>query len=152
MALSMEEADGDVMKRKPINAKQGIFTKDFTGKIAVRALIIGLVTIAAYYTGLGYGLDIARTMCFAVMIFSQLTIIFSIRSGANWFFRHFFTNRWLWMTIALVIALTLCVMLIPALQSLLSLAALSGSQWWIVIGLTLASLLLSEAYKSRPSR
>ncbi|MGM9791975.1 MAG: calcium-translocating P-type ATPase, PMCA-type [Candidatus Cryptobacteroides sp.] len=152
MALSVEPAEGDVMKRMPIDAGQGVFTRDFSIKTGVRSLIIGLVTIAAFIIGLGSGVDVARTMCFAVMIFSQFIIIFSIRSGSNWFFHHFFANRWLWLTIALVLAMTLAVMLIPALRSLLGLAALSGSQWLIVAGLTLSTLLLSELYKALSRR
>lgn len=152
MALSVEPAEGDVMKRKPIDAGQGVFTRDFSVKIGVRSLIIGLVTIAAFIIGLGYGVDVARTMCFAVMIFSQFTIIFSIRSGSNRFYHHFFANRWLWLTIALVLAMTLAVMLIPALRTLLGLAALSGTQWLIVVGLTLSTLLLSELYKALSRR
>lgn len=147
MALSVERADSNVMSRKPVNAGGGIFTKEFSVKIAVRSLIVGLTSILAYLTGLQTSPDVARTMTFAVMIFSQFTIIFSIRSGANWFFHNFFTNRWLWMTIGLVIVLTLCVMLVPGLRALLCLTGLSLKCWLTIAGLSFGALLLSETYK-----
>ena len=147
LALSVDHAAKDIMSRKPIDPDQGIFTKAFTTRISVQALIIGAVTIIAYLIGHNTSLDVARTMTFAVMVFSQFTMIFSIRSGKEWFTYRFFSNRWLWMTIVLVIALTLMVMLIPGLQSLFKLAALTSGQWWTVIALSFAVLALSELFK-----
>ena len=86
-------------------------------------------------------------MTFAVMIFSQFTMIFSIRAGRQWFTHRFFTNRWLWLTIALVTTLTLLVMLVPAMQTLFKLTALSAPQWGMVIGLSIGVLIVSELLK-----
>ena len=147
MALSVEHADPDVMKRKPTNPKQGIFTKAFSFKIAVRSLIIGLTSIAAYRLGMGTSIEVARTMTLSVMIFSQMIIIFSIRSGSNWFWHRFFTNRWLWLSLLVVCALTFCVLLVPGLRTLLGLSALTSAQWTIVAALSVSTLLLSELFK-----
>lgn len=147
LALSVDHAAKNIMSRKPIDPKQGIFTKPFTRRITIQALILGGVTIAAYLIGLQESIETARTMTFAVMIFSQFTMIFSIRSGNNWFTERFFSNRWLWATIVLVTGLTLLVMLVPAMQSLFKLTALNAAQWWMVFGLSLGVLLLSEFVK-----
>lgn len=147
LALSVDHAAKNIMSRKPIDPNQGIFTRAFTTKITVQALIIGGVTIAAYLIGLQHSIEVARTMTFAVMIFSQFTMIFSIRSGNGWFTERFFSNRWLWATIVLVTGLTLLVMLTPAMQMLFKLTALTATQWWIVAGLSVGVLLLSEVCK-----
>ena len=86
-------------------------------------------------------------MTFAVMIFSQFTMIFSIRSGNGWFTERFFSNRWLWATIVLVTGLTLFVMLVPTMQSLFKLTALTSTQWWIVAVMSIGVLILSEIPK-----
>lgn len=112
LALSVDHADKDIMRRKPIDPKQGIFTKHF-----------------------------------ATMVFSQFTIIFSIRSGHNWFTHKIFTNRWLWLTIIFVTALTLIVLLVPGMQSLFKLAPMTSGQWWTVIGLSFGVLALSELFE-----
>ncbi|MGN0191146.1 MAG: cation-translocating P-type ATPase [Candidatus Cryptobacteroides sp.] len=148
MALSVEEADSDVMERMPINPDQGIFTGEFSFKIAVRSLIVGLMSILAYLIGLESSIDVARTMTFGVVIFSQTIIIFSIRSGSNWFYHRFFSNRWLWIAIALTLSLTLCVMLVPGLMSLLGLSTLSAVQWLSVACLSICTLVLSEMFKA----
>lgn len=147
LALSVDHAAKNIMSRKPIDPNQGIFTRAFTTKITVQALIIGGITIAAYLIGLQHSVDVARTMTFAVMIFSQFTMIFSIRSGNGWFTERFFSNRWLWATIVLVTGLTLFVMLVPTMQSLFKLTALTSVQWWMVVGLSVAVLALSEFCK-----
>lgn len=147
LALSVDHAAKNIMSRKPIDPNQGIFTRAFTTKITIQALIIGAVTIVAYLIGLQHSIDAARTMTFAVMIFSQFTMIFSIRSGNGWFTERFFSNRWLWATIVLVTGLTLVVMLTPAMQSLFKLTALTATQWWIVVGLSIGVLMLSEFCK-----
>ena len=87
------------------------------------------------------------TMTFATMVFCQFTIIFSIRSGHNWFTHKMFTNRWLWLTIVFVAALTLLVLLVPGMQSLFKLAPMTSGQWWTVIGLSFGVLALSELFK-----
>ncbi|MBR2451956.1 MAG: calcium-translocating P-type ATPase, PMCA-type [Rikenellaceae bacterium] len=147
LSLSVDHAAEEIMTRRPTDPKQGIFTKAFTTKVTTQAFIIGATTIVAYLIGLQTSIETARTMTFAVMIFSQLTMIFSIRSGNKFFTHHFFSNRWLWMTIALVTGLTLMVMLIPSMQSLFHLAALTAQQWWLTVGLSFGVLLLSEFSK-----
>ena len=147
LALSVDHADKDIMKRKPIEPNQGIFTKPFTTRVVVQALLIGITTLVAYMIGHETSVEAARTMTFAVMVFSQFTIIFSIRSGKNWFTHKMFTNRWLWLTIAFVTLLTLSVMLVPRLQALFKLAPLTSVQWWTAVGLSFGVLALSEIFK-----
>ncbi len=147
LALSVDHAAKDIMHRKPIDPGQGIFTRPFTTRLVLQALILGAMTIVAYYIGSLTSVDVARTMTFAVMIFSQFTMIFSIRSGKGWFFERIFSNRWLWFTIALVVVLTLVVMLVPSMQTLFHLAPLTSAQWLMAVGLSFGVLLLSEVTK-----
>lgn len=147
LALSVDEAEKEIMSRKPIDPNQGIFTRSFTIKMSIQAMIIGITTIAAYLIGLQTSIETARTMTLGVMIFSQFTMVFSIRSGNAWFTQQLFSNSWLWAAISFVTALTLVVMLVPAMQALFKLTALSAQLWCICIGLSLGVLLLSEISK-----
>ncbi len=147
LALSVDPPAGDIMNRKPVEPDKGIFTRPFTTRIVIQALILGAATMAAYLIGSRVSLELARTMTFAVMVFSQFTMIFSIRSGKEWFTHGFFSNGWLWLTIVFVLALTLVVMLVPGLQSLFRLASLTSVQWLTVVGLSFGVLALSELFK-----
>ena len=147
LALSVDHAAKDIMERPPVKPHQGIFTRAFTTRVVLQSLIIGAASLGAYMIGMEHSIETARTMTFAVMIFSQFTMIFSIRAGRQWFTHRFFTNRWLWLTIALVTTLTLLVMLVPAMQTLFKLTALSAPQWGMVIGLSIGVLIVSELLK-----
>ena len=147
LALSVDHAAENIMERPPVTPHQGIFTRAFTTKVVLQSLIIGGASLSAYMIGLEHSIETARTMTFAVMIFSQFTMIFSIRTGRQWFTHRFFTNRWLWLTIVLVTTMTLLVMLVPAMQALFKITALSAPQWGMVIGLSIGVLLVSELLK-----
>ena len=147
LALSVDHAAKDIMERPPVKPHQGIFTRAFTTKVVLQSLIIGAASLGAYMIGMEHSIETARTMTFAVMIFSQFTMIFSIRAGRQWFTHRFFTNRWLWLTIVLVTTLTLLVMLVPTMQTLFKLTALSAPQWGMVIGLSIGVLIVSELLK-----
>ena len=152
LALSVDHAAKDIMERPPVKPHQGIFTRAFTTRVVLQSLIIGAASLGAYMIGLEHSVETARTMTFAVMIFSQFTMIFSIRAGRQWFTHRFFTNRWLWLTIVLVTTLTLLVMLVPAMQTLFRLTALSAPQWGMVIGLSIGVLIVSELLKLQTRR
>lgn len=147
LALSVDHAAKDIMERPPVKPHQGIFTRAFTTRVVLQSLIIGAASLGAYMIGMEHSIETARTMTFAVMIFSQFTMIFSIRAGRQWFTHRFFTNRWLWLTIVLVTTLTLLVMLVPTMQTLFKLTALSAPQWGMVIGLSIGVLIVSELLK-----
>ena len=103
--------------------------------------------LTAYHIGLRESIDVARTMTFAVLAFSQMTLIFSIRSGNENAFTTLFSNGLLWGAILLVVVLMLGVMLIPALQSIFHVVSLTGTQWLWVGGLSLAAFVVSEIVK-----
>ena len=147
LALSVDEAADDIMQRQPTPPGQGIFTKRFTTDVAVRSTIMGLLSLGAYMIGRETSIETARTMAFAVVILSQYTLIFSIRSGHRWFGHRIFSNRWLWLTLAGCTAVTLLVMFTPYFQSLFRLTALGGMQWIVVVGLSIGTIALSELYK-----
>lgn len=147
LALSVDPAAKDIMSRRPVDAERGFFTRPFIRRITLQALIVGGASIVAYLIGLNVSLDVARTMTFAVMVFSQFTVIFSIRTGNKIFTTGFFTNRWLWLTILFVVVVTMFVMLTPSMMSLFDLTALDTQQWLAVAALSVGVLLLSELAK-----
>lgn len=147
LALSVDPASSDIMSRKPINSKQGILTKGFGIRVGLQGLMIALLVLAAYRIGLRESVDVARTMTFATLAFSQMTLIFSIRSGYQSAFKMMFSNGYLLGAIAVVVGLMLVVLLVPALQSVFHVVPLSGAQWWWVIGLSCVTFVVSEVVK-----
>lgn len=157
LALSVDPADKDIMKRPPVDAKQSIMNRSFTTKIFLQGLMIGGLSLLAYRIGIStsiaYGLspetqiDVARTMTFAVLAFTQIAHVFNVRSSYHSAFRNMFSNKLLLGALAIVAALMLIVLEVPALHSIFHLSSLSQEQWLWVAGLSIAPLLIVETVK-----
>lgn len=153
LALSFDPAAKDIMSRKPIDHKQGIMTGGFSFRILLQGMLIGGLTLAAYQIGLHSAADpaqavaVARTMTFATLAFCQMTMIFSIRSGMHHGFNGMFSNKFLWGSIAFVVATMLLVLLIPSVQTVFKVTSLNSVQWLWVAGLSSGSFAASEIVK-----
>ena len=147
LALSFDPAEDDIMNRKPIDSKQGIMTRGFSLRVLLQGACIAGLSLAAYHIGLQTSVDAARTMTFATLALSQMTLIFSIRSGMHAAVKGIFRNKFLWGAILFVVALMALVLLIPSVRSIFHVVALSGTQWLWVGGLSLAAGIVSELFK-----
>lgn len=147
LALSVDPAAHNIMNRKPIDSKQGILTKSFGGRIGLQGLMIALLVLAAYKIGLRESVEVARTMTFATLAFSQMTLIFSIRSGNESAFAMLFSNRYLLGAIGVVVGLMLLVLLVPAMQVVFRVVSLGSAQWLWVVALSLMPFVISEIVK-----
>ncbi|MDR0970626.1 MAG: calcium-translocating P-type ATPase, PMCA-type [Lentimicrobiaceae bacterium] len=147
LALSFDPAEADIMQRKPIDSRKGIMTRPFTIRIFLQGIMITVLTLIAYSVGLQTNIETAQTMTFAVLAFSQMVIIFSIRSGYHTVFNGMFKNKFLLIAIAIVFALMIVVLLIPALQSVFRVTSLTNTHWYWVIGLSLLPFPITEMAK-----
>ena len=147
LALSVDPASHDIMSRKPLDPKQGILTRSLSLRIVLQGVMITAVVLWAYNIGMERSLDVARTMTFATLAFSQMTLIFSIRSGMENAFSTLFSNLLLWGAILFVVLLMGVVLFVPALQSIFHIVDLSTAEWLWVTSLSFAPFVLSEIVK-----
>ena len=147
LALSVEPAEEDIMERKPIDSRKGIMTRPFTVRILLQGIMVAVLSLIAYNIGLQQSVEVAQTMTFATLAFSQMVIVFTIRTGNHSAFKGLLKNKYLLGAIALVASLMLVVLLIPALEVVFRTAPLDAVHWWWVIGLSLAPLPITELTK-----
>lgn len=62
LALAFDPAEKDIMERKPIDSKKGIFTKGMNLRVIYQGIMIGLITLAAFIIGLATPEDKLPTM------------------------------------------------------------------------------------------
>lgn len=136
--------------------RQGVLflaTGGFSLRILLQGMLIGGLTLTAYQIGLHSVSDPAqavaagRTMTFATLAFYQMTMIFSIRSGMHHGFSGMFSNKFLWGSIAFVVATMLLVLLIPSVQAIFKVTSLNSVQWLWVAGLSFGSFAVCEIVK-----
>ncbi len=147
LALSVDPAEADIMERKPIDSRKGIMTRSFTTRIILQGMMIAILTLIAYHIGLKSSVETAQTMTFATLAFSQIIIVFSIRSGLHSAFRGMFKNKYLLGATAVVTALMLIVLLIPSLEIIFHTTPLDIVHWWWIIGLSVAPIPITEIAK-----
>ena len=88
LALSVDPAAKDIMKRKPLKQGKGIFTKGMTWRIIYQGIMVGCLTLAAFIIGLTtpdvdqeMKIKIGQTMAFYVLALSELVHVFNVRDN-----------------------------------------------------------------------
>lgn len=161
LAVAFDPANKDVMNRKPIDSKKGIFTKGMTWRVVYQGIMIGILTLVAFCIGLAtpniegtpeyvehVKIEIGQTMAFAVLALSQLVHVFNVRDNKNSIFKTKpFNNKTLLGAIAISAALMLTILLVPALRTIFSIWALPVENIVEVVCLVFAPLAIVEIFK-----
>ncbi len=161
IALGIDPGDKDVMKKKPRDPKESFFAKGAGFRAVVGGLLIGILTLTAFYFGLaehGYSLgadnipeDVltyARTMAFVVLAASQLFYSLTMRNASKSIFRiGLFSNKYLIGSIVIGFFLQVVVISVPFLADAFKVRNLSLRDWGLVILFALIPFLINELIK-----
>ncbi len=148
LSLGTDAAEENVMKTPPCDARE-LFSAPSMLSVLFYGCVQTAITVGVFVWAAGVWSDaVAVTMTFFVLSFLELFHSFNIRSErASAFGRGFFSNRMLFLTVALGIAVNVPLCLFAPLRAAFSLAALSPLQWGIVFAASLAVLPAAELYK-----
>ena len=162
LALGMEEAEGDVMKRKPRNASDGVFAGGMGLDIAFQGVIITLLVLASFFAGvyfdMGY-IDIADmiagtadaegvTMAFITLSMVEIFHSFNMRSRRASIFSMKTQNKWLWGAAALALALTVVPVEVDFLAEVFGFMPLPPHALLTALGLAFLIIPIMEVYKA----
>ena len=132
LALGMEEAEGNIMQRKPRKASDGVFAGNMGLDCVVQGLIITALVLASFFAGVYFDMgciDIANMMAGTadeegvMMAFITLNMVeifhcFNMRSRRASLFTMKKQNKWLWASAALALVLTVIVTVQPTLANM----------------------------------
>ncbi len=144
LAIGMEPSDGQLLKQKPRDPKDGIFTGKFSVRLVGYGVLIGIVTLGAYYIGLSQDALTASTMAFATLTLARLFHGFNCRSEASIFKIGMKSNKW---SVAAFLAGTILlalVLLVPVMRELFLAATLSVRELAYIVGLAFVPTLLIQ--------
>ncbi|WP_257350152.1 calcium-translocating P-type ATPase, SERCA-type [Pseudalkalibacillus decolorationis] len=137
MALGIDSAEDNVMRRPPRRSSEGVFSRGLGWKIISRGFLIGLVTLIAFavvYFEDANNLVRAQTVAFSTLVLAQLIHVFDCRSERSVFHRNPFGNIYLVLAVLSSIALLVVVIYYPPLQPIFHTTALTIREWLLIIG------------------
>lgn len=147
ISLSMESADKDIMKHKPLSSSGGIFSFKSVLSIMLQSLFIAAVTLISYSLGNDFGdTATAMTMAFATLGISQLFHCFNSKLEGSLFGNKLFANKFMNYSVCVTLFVILFLVCTPA-GYLFGLKILSASRLLISILLSFAVIPFTEAVK-----
>ncbi len=148
IAIGLEPPDKNIMSRKPVDSRKGIFADGLWNKIIVEGIMIGMLTLVAFSIGNKYfGIDVARTMAFVSIGVLELVHSFNIKSEQSLLKSGIFENKFLIGSFILGIFVQVIVVLIPSLATIFKLVPLNQLQWIITLGISILPIPIMELQK-----
>ena len=155
LALGMEKAEPNIMKRKPRNSKAGIFADGMGVDIAYQGVLVTVLTIVSYF--IGHFMETGNweitnsahgmTMAFLTMSMAEVFHSFNMRSQRGSTFRLGSQNKTLWIAgIGSLVATTL-VCEIPFLANAFGFASVGISEYLIALALGFVVIPVVELVK-----
>jgi Ca2+-transporting ATPase len=155
LAVGVDPPNSALMRRAPRDPHAGVITGRMWYGIGAAAAVIGSGTLLMLDTGLAGGLfqgaghvEYARTLAFNTLVLYELCDVFCVRSDEESSFHGLFRNGWLWLAVALGLALQAVVIYLPALQRAFGTVALGAGDWALCAGMASTIIVAREAGKA----
>ena len=150
IALSMEPGSSEVMKQKPRDPDESIFSDGLWKLIIIRGIFIGISTLLSFVTvlRLSDNLTSARTAALVTLVLSQLIHVFECKSEKKSIFEiPIFNNLWLVFSVLTSLGQLLGVVYMPILQNLFKTVPLTLDEWMPVAGFSLLAPVVSSFFR-----
>lgn len=152
ISLGVEPASKDIMRRKPISPKKGMFADGLALQIIIEGILIGSLALCAFVIGNKYydATDIpwvGRTMSFSVLSLSQLFHSFNMRSHLSLSEIGILSNNKLVISFIICSILQITVISIAPLARVFQVVPLNVRQWAIVLLLSITPIIVVELQK-----
>lgn len=148
IALGVEPHSSDVMNEKPRPKNQSILTKKVLTNICVEGIVIGVMTMIAFYFGFLRNAEVASTMAFSTLCLSRLVHGFNCKSDKPvWFTKTMWNNKSMIGAFFVGFVLLNAVLLVPVLQGIFAVAPLTIAELLTVYGLSLGTFVIVQILK-----
>ena len=155
LALGVEPAEQDLMRRKPANPRAKVL-HGMLPFIAISGLLGTVAALVGYGEGLGLlglgsgheGVEKARTVVFTIVVIYEMFLVFNARGDVKSIFElHPFSNKWLMAGVASAIGLQFLVIYHPLLQPFFKSVPLDLEDWGVI--LACSALAFTVPYLNR---
>jgi Ca2+-transporting ATPase len=147
LALGVEPAEEDVMRRPPQAARASIFGRGMVPFIVVLGLVASLVSVGVGLFAFRAGDVHWQTLLFTTLIFSSTALAVGVRSETQPFWKRPLSNPALLGALLLTVALQLAAVYVPFLQRVLRTTALPTRDLLVAFAAGSGVLLAVELWK-----
>ncbi len=157
LALGLEEAEDDTMKRPPRSSGDGIFAGGLLGDIIYQGILVTALTIISYIIGnslqtghfaLPHGSsEHGMTMAFLTMSMCEIFHAFNMRSQRKSIFTLRSHNKVLWGAMAGSLVLTTAVLEIPPVAAAFGFTSIGFTEYAIALILAVLVIPIVEIVK-----
>jgi Ca2+-transporting ATPase len=148
LALGLEKGDPDLMEQPPRDPDEPILNRFMITGISIQTVAITAVTLGAYWIGLRNFPEMAATMAFVTLSFSELLRAFTARSERVSILKiGIFSNKVMNLAILSSLFLLLVVVYVPFLQRIFGTVPLGWLQWEIILPLLIGPSIAAELTK-----
>jgi Ca2+-transporting ATPase len=149
LALSVDPPERDVMRQRPRNPREGVFTRPVTAMLIAAGLWSALVNLVLLTSQLRAGRPVeeAMAMTFVTLVLIQFANAYCCRSERLSAFDRPFANRWLNLAVVWELALLVAILHVPFFQRAFGTFSLTTPDWLLTIGLALSIVPVLELVK-----
>jgi Ca2+-transporting ATPase len=149
LALGVGEGSDSVMQNDPKDPQEPILPSSQWWAIVVYGAVIAASVLLAFTLAIRRSdADTATTTAFLTVSLARLWHVFNMRDPNSGFVSNEISrNRYVWIALAICIALLAAAAFIPGLSDVLSMSLPDATGWGIIFGCSLLPLMLGQLYK-----
>ena len=148
LALGLEPAESDAMRRPPHPPGESIFHRGLGRHVVWVGLLMGLLSLGTGYWFWRAGDPHWQTLLFTTLTLSQMAHVMAIRSEHDFLFEiGIWSNRALFGAVVMTTLLQMALVYTPSLQRFFKTQALPGGQLGLAVGLSLVIFAAVEVEK-----
>ena len=135
LALAVEPAEPDVMRRPPMNPRESIFARGLGSYMIRIGIIFAIISIALMVVAYRYFPDDWKTMVFTTLCIAQMGHALAVRSNTRLTIElNPFSNPYLLWAVTVTTALQMMLLYVPFLQNFFGTTPLSLQELGICLG------------------
>ena len=148
LALAVDPAADDLMRRPPRDPRAGIWTRSVVTLMIVAGAWSAFLTVTLFAWALpARGLEQAMALVFVTLVLIEFAKAYAFRSDRLSVARHPFANKWLNRAVSWEVLLLAAVVYVPFLQVALGTFAFSVVDWLLATGLAVTVLPVLDVTK-----
>ena len=149
LALAVDPAEPDLMRRGPRNPREGIFSRSVVILMMAGGIWSAIANIGLFLWARGQGHPIRECMTLVLVSLCLVEFLkaFSFRSDRHTMFRRPFANRWLNLAVLWELTLLAAVVYVPFLNKAFGTFELPLRMWGAVLGVAVTIVPVLELFK-----